>query len=82
MYDRLIGVVGQVLVGDALTNLLVPREHMLLWHPMLPEGKWKSAVRSAAEEPTGTRLTALLEAAFGIFLIYHAVRNVPRADQA
>lgn len=79
MDDRIIGVIGQVLVGDALTNLLVPREHMLLWEKGLPEGEWRSAVQSAAEHPNMTRLSALLEGAFGVFLIYHAVRNVPRA---
>ncbi len=79
MDDRIIGIIGQLLVGDALTNLLVPREHMLLWHQGLPEGTWKSAVRCAAEQPNATRLSAVLEGIVGVYLIYHAVRQVPRA---
>ncbi len=79
MDNRIIGIIGQLLVGDALTNLLVPREHMLLWEAKLPKGTWKSAVRSAAELPNATRLSAILEGIAGVWLIYHAVRDVPRA---
>jgi hypothetical protein len=51
----------ELLLGDALITLIWPRQHMRLWHDLVPLAIWRSGVRWFETHPTATRLVGLVQ---------------------
>lgn len=75
MNGRLLEILGQLLVGDAVTCLLVPRPHMLLWRDAFQARFWRDGVQWFADHPRTTAAVGLLEGAIGIGCIIRASRR-------
>ena len=75
MKPHIVEIIGQLLVGDGITCIVVPRRHMLLWRNVLPWRPWRALVQWLADHPNVTILGGFVEALFGLRLIVRAVRR-------
>ena len=75
MNPRVIEILGQVVVGDGVTCLIVPRRHMLLWRDSLPWTWWRTMVQWFADNPWSTMLIGVAELIGGTWLIVRASRD-------
>ncbi len=71
---RILEIVGQLLLGDGVTCLIVPRRHMLLWRDALGWQPWRSFVQWFADRPSVTILTGLAESLLGLWCIVRSTR--------
>ena len=75
---RILEIVGQMIVGDAVTCLIVPRRHMLLWRDALPWPWWRRMTQWLADSPRVTMAAGLVEGVIGVGLIVRASRGSSR----
>ena len=75
MNPRILEIVGQFMVGDGVTCVVVPRRHMLLWRDALPWQLWRAIVQWCADRPNATIVAGLVEALLGLRLILRANRR-------
>ncbi len=75
MNPRVLEILGQVVVGDGITCLIVPRKHMLLWRDSLSWKWWRTMVQWFADNTWSTRLIGVAELAGGTWLIIKASRD-------
>lgn len=69
---RALELIGQLLVGDGLTSLLVPAAHMRLWRDALPFPAWYRMAQWFADRPGVTRLFGSFSLTIGVWLIIKA----------
>ena len=72
---RILEIVGQLLLGDGVTCLIVPRRHMLLWRDALGWQPWRGLVQWFADHPNVTILTGLAESLLGLWCIVRSSRG-------
>jgi len=75
-YARVLEIIGQTILGDGITCLMLPRKHWLLWvdaFPGLPA--WRKLLLWYADRPKVTVATGLLECAIGTAMILRANRD-------
>ncbi len=73
--QRVLEIIGQTVVGDAITCFLVPRKHMRLWRNALPWPWWRNMVQWFIDRPRVTVATGVVEAIIGVALILRASRD-------
>jgi hypothetical protein len=66
------------MLGDGVTEMIVPRRHMLLWRDFLPWQPWRKLVQWFADRPTVTILVGVAESLLGLWCIVRASRQGPR----
>jgi hypothetical protein len=72
---RTVEVIGQTVVGDGITCLIVPRKHMLLWVDALPWRPWRTTVQWFADHKGVTAIVGLIECVIGVAMIVWASRD-------
>ncbi len=73
---RVLEVVGQTVLGDGITCLIVPRKHMLLWRDAFRWQWWRKFVQWFTDRPNATIMTGLVECLIGLVMIRRANRDV------
>ena len=66
---------GQVMLGDGITCLIAPRQHMRMWIDAFPWRPWRRLVGWYADHPGATIATGLIESAIAVALILRANRD-------
>ena len=74
-YSRILEIVGQTVVGDGITCIIVPQRHMRLWVDAFPWRWWRTTVQWFIDRPGVTIVNGLLETALGLLLIVRASRG-------
>ncbi len=72
---RILEITGQLLLGDGVTCLIVPRRHMLLWRDALKWQPWRNLVQSCADRPNTVVLLGLVESLAGLWCIVRSSRD-------
>lgn len=72
---RILEVVGQTILGDGITCLIVPRRHMLLWRDALQRPGWRNVFQWFADRPRVTFMTGLVECLIGLGMIWRSSRD-------
>jgi hypothetical protein len=75
MNPRLLEIIGQLIVGDGITCILVPRRHMLLWRDAFGSQLWRRMVQWFADNQGTTIMVGLAEALAGLWCILRANRG-------
>ena len=73
---RALEIIGQTILGDGITCLMLPRKHWLLWADAFPWAPtWRKLLLWYAGRPGVTVATGLLECAIGTTMILRANRD-------
>ena len=75
-FRRVLEIVGQTVLGDGVTCLIVPRKHMLLWRDAFSWQWWRKFVQWFTDRPNATIVTGVVECLIGLAMIRRASRDV------
>lgn len=75
MFPRILEIVGQAVLGDGITCIILPRRHMRLWVDAFPWRWWRTTVQWFADRPAVTIANGLFESLLGLWMIVRANRN-------
>ena len=75
VFLRVLEIIGQLVVGDAVTCFLVPSKHMRLWRNALPFTQWRTLVQWFVDRPRATLAAGVIEIVIGVALILRANRD-------
>ena len=70
--QRIIQMIGMLMIGDGVLSAMAPRRHAALWHAG-PQ-PWRRLMRRSIRQPDGTRTFGVAEVALGLWL---ARRQLP-----
>jgi hypothetical protein len=74
--SRILEMAGQIILGDGVTCLIVPRKHMLLWRDAFSGQGWRRLVQWCADHPELTMLAGVAECVLGLVMIRRANRDM------
>ena len=74
-FPRVLEIIGQAVLGDAITCFLVPVKHMRLWRTALPWPWWRGLVQWFVDRPRATIVAGVIETVIGVALILRANRD-------
>jgi hypothetical protein len=78
---RIEEIVGQVVLGDGITCIIVPRQHMYLWADAFPSAPfWRRTVLWFAARPAVTIALGIVECLLGVIMIARASRHASVLD--
>jgi hypothetical protein len=72
---RILEIIGQLLFGDGVTCMIVPRRHMLLWRDAFNWQPWRNLIEWLADRPNTTILIGLVESLAGLWCIVRSSRD-------
>jgi hypothetical protein len=72
---RMLEIAGQLMFGDGVTCMIVPRRHMRLWHDAFNWQPWRNLVQWCADRPNTTILIGLVESLAGLWCIVRSNRD-------
>ena len=74
-FARILEIVGQTILGDGVTCLIVPSKHMRLWRDAFAWQPWRNFVGWFEDRPNVTIVTGLVECLIGLAMIRRASRH-------